>query len=888
MTLLSLHRLREPRANQISTSIFFHSPKIGRQIWCESNLEWDTAILLDHAPSVIEYCEQAIELHWSKSSWIPDFVALLKKGEEFHALIIEVKYLQDLLQEKDHFEQKYLETEEWISHNFSRLSSQISKLPITKIDFLVVTDQTLHQSFRVRNCRKLIQAVIEDDIDYLVHNKVQSILKGNKSITLNSLGKSVTALSKIEDFPSERIFPTIFSMIYFSEIKVDIEKMLTPTSYVYAKPLSFIPVDDWLKQFNWAAQTHCLLPIIDHEDLYFVANTPEKSIQAWKTASERLDIILPLLDCSIKEIKSREIIYEGKTIPWSTAYRWILKYKDVKGDIRSLLPQSHLAGRKMKTEHPIADNLWQFGKNQYLQRERKSIQHAYDMMKAYSSAQKQIKHCMSYPTFHRRIQALEPKEVAQHRSGKRNAEKDYELTESEFPHGDFPLQSVQIDHTPLDVLVVDAEHRQVTERPYLTIAFDSHTRCVLGYHITYNKPSRLSIALTLLNCIQEKMDSIDKISQQFPSLDEDTKQLIQASDWTQVYGLPYTLHMDNGSDFRSNDIELFGARYKMHLHYRAVKKPQHGAYVERVLGTLNQRLHSIAGTTFSNSAVKRDYPSEKKAIYTIEEIEARVLIEILRYHEDYHNGIQMPPIKKWNQAFAFKDREGAISKNLGQIDPNLFHLDILPSENRSVQKHGVQLFNLQYADPRIQQYVGKRSGSNRKNPQSFLIRYDPRDIREVYFFDPNLNGYIELKCHDRFVQTYYRDQSLSLWHWQTIKRDLRHQNKGSPSHRQKYHAYMRAQQSMDLEAASRTKSVRIRRARELGNQATRAEYPQSLPDFAFDEDPLSDLDPSLFKISIDESEIEYIEIPPDEENPFFGITMDAPKEQIQEVKEKHG
>ncbi len=126
------------------------------------------------------------------------------------------------------------------------------------------------------------------------------------------------------------------------------------------------------------------------------------------------------------------------------------------------------------------------------------------------------------------------------RIGKRNAEKDFELSESEFPHGDFALQSVQIDHTPIDVLVVDSDSRLVTERPYLTVAFDSHTRCVLGYYLTYDKPSRLSIAMTLDNCVHDKSQSLEKVRIAFPSLEEQKFVQLEQSAWRDVYGLPFT------------------------------------------------------------------------------------------------------------------------------------------------------------------------------------------------------------------------------------------------------------------------------------------------------------------------------------------------------------
>ena len=111
----------------------------------------------DQDPSVLEYCEQSIELQWSKSTWIPDFVALIEEDDQYTMLILEVKYMQELLEDKEHFIQKYDETRDWIAQNFSILATSFTKLPISRIELIIVTDLVLQQSFRVRNCRKLIQ-----------------------------------------------------------------------------------------------------------------------------------------------------------------------------------------------------------------------------------------------------------------------------------------------------------------------------------------------------------------------------------------------------------------------------------------------------------------------------------------------------------------------------------------------------------------------------------------------------------------------------------------------------------------------------------------------------------------------------------------------------------
>jgi transposase InsO family protein len=45
------------------------------------------------------------------------------------------------------------------------------------------------------------------------------------------------------------------------------------------------------------------------------------------------------------------------------------------------------------------------------------------------------------------------------------------------------LAVAQIDHTPMDVIVVDEEHRQPIQRPSLTVVIEVYSRMVLGFSI---------------------------------------------------------------------------------------------------------------------------------------------------------------------------------------------------------------------------------------------------------------------------------------------------------------------------------------------------------------------------------------------------------------------
>jgi hypothetical protein len=219
--MLKIKPLREPRANKISTTVFSFSKKLGRQVWCESNAEWDVAILLDHALFVVDYCEQGIELEWSKSKWIPDFVVLFKEGDEYVILIIEVKYLRELLEKKEEFKQKYTETRKWIKTNFKKLASRMTDLPVKRIEFLVVTDQIINQSFRVQNLRKLMQATINVKYYVEIQKHVNAIFSVNPRIELNNLVQAIDMKSLPDGGLVDDVWTVVYAMIYHFELLID-------------------------------------------------------------------------------------------------------------------------------------------------------------------------------------------------------------------------------------------------------------------------------------------------------------------------------------------------------------------------------------------------------------------------------------------------------------------------------------------------------------------------------------------------------------------------------------------------------------------------------------------------------------------------------------------
>ena len=67
-----------------------------------------------------------------------------------------------------------------------------------------------------------------------------------------------------------------------------------------------------------------------------------------------------------------------------------------------------------------------------------------------------------------------------------------------------PLDIVQIDHTKVDVTVVDPVTRLPIGRPTLTLAIDVSTRMAMGFYLSLEAPSLTAVALCLTHAVIDK------------------------------------------------------------------------------------------------------------------------------------------------------------------------------------------------------------------------------------------------------------------------------------------------------------------------------------------------------------------------------------------------
>src|ERR1700730_1424667 len=128
-----------------------------------------------------------------------------------------------------------------------------------------------------------------------------------------------------------------------------------------------------------------------------------------------------------------------------------------------------------------------------------------------------------------RIALLDPRLVKRGRHGAKSAHDAFGPVGGAYDVTD-PLSVMQIDHTPVDAIVVDSLTRKAIARPWVTLAIDVASRAVMGMSVTLEALSVHSVSLALTHaCLPKYRWIADR------GLDLTWEPL----------GLPKALHMDN-------------------------------------------------------------------------------------------------------------------------------------------------------------------------------------------------------------------------------------------------------------------------------------------------------------------------------------------------------
>ena len=467
----------------------------------------------------------------------------------------------------------------------------------------------------------------------------------------------------------------------------------------------------------------------------------------YNEAKRRYEAILPLLEKNLSRKDSVE--YSKKIgIHFTTLYRWQERYKST-GTILGLI--SNKVGAKKgntRLNSEIEILIKRIIDNYYLTIQKPSVQSVVD--KVLAECKKMNIIAPHSNTIRNRIEAITEYEKLKKQGSKSIARTRYEPTPNKF-EADYPLQLIEIDHTPCDIILVDDEHRLPIGRPWITVAIDIYSRMIVGYYLSMNAPSVTSVGMCVSNTILPKDTLLAKFD-------------VNAN-WN-VWGFPETIHVDNGADFRADAVKKAGLAHGINIEFRPVGRANFGGHIERAIGTLMSEIHNLPGTTFSNIKQRGEYNSDANASMTFFEFEKWLVTFITKiYHKRVHNSLFLTPEQQWEEGlFGDENSIGFIQKPSSN---STIILDFLPIYERTIQKNGVNIEGLNYYDHVLRTKINQTENGKKKQ---FIFKRDPRDISYIWFYEESTKEYFKIPVANQNMP------SMTAWEFDSIKTNLK--NKG--------------------------------------------------------------------------------------------------------------
>ena len=505
----------------------------------------------------------------------------------------------------------------------------------------------------------------------------------------------------------------------------------------------------------------------------------------WEIAEYRFNAIKPFIH---QHTVGREQITERSkelNINPATLYRWLKRYRSY-GVVIALAPMRRGwkkgSSRLTKEQEIIINDVI---KDYYLTQQRPSASNV--VLEVHRVCHNKNTKKPSHTAIRDRIALVSERERLRKHGFKEQARNKFKPAPGKFPDANYPLSVIQIDHTPVDIIIVDDEYRQPIGRPWITMAIDIYSRMVVGYYLSLDPPSEISVAMCVAHTILPKEEWL-------------TLHNIDA-DWP-VWGVPNKIHVDNGADFRSDNFQRSFSMYDIELQFRPVRQPQYGGHIERLLGTFLFDIHSLPGTTFSNIQSREGYDSDKHSALTLSELEEWLVRKICNiYHQTVHSGLDKSPIKAWNDGiFGTKETPGA---GLPPRPSNrtTIQLDFMPSFKRTIQPFGVTIDKLSYYSEALRPWIGAIDPQT-QTKQQFIFRRDPRSLKIIWFYDPMLKQYFEVPFSDQ------SKPDLSLWELRQTQEKLRQEGRKDVNENQ---IFIALNEQRDLIALSKQKTKRARR-----------------------------------------------------------------------------
>ncbi len=495
-----------------------------------------------------------------------------------------------------------------------------------------------------------------------------------------------------------------------------------------------------------------------------VPDLSELDTEDIEEARRRVSVIRPLLElprrraADIREAMAR--LHVGKT----TLYRWMNKFA-IDGRLTSLKPTIRPGGRGKSRLHPDVERIIESAIQEH---HLKALQPP--VRSTVREVRRRCKNVGLEPphenTIRARIAAIPEKTALRRRGQSKRADDRLTPRPDHYEEATQPLGVVQIDHTRLDIVLVDERFRLPLRRPFLTLALDVYSRMVVGFYVSFDTPGALGTGLCIARSILPKEGWLKSLGIEI--------------EWP-CWGFPTKIHVDNAQEFRGEMLRLACEQYGIAIDFRPVANPSTGGHVERVLGTIAKHIHEVAGAA-RKPHERGDYDPEANAIMTLPELEERLAAYITGiYHQQLHSAINTTPLKRWSDAILGDGKRPGLGLFPKPNDEERLRIDFMPVVKRTIQPYGVQIDGILYYSDVLRSQLR----ASKRDRRQHIFHRDPRDISAIYFWDRDQQQYFAIPYRNAM------HPPISIWELRVVQKHLAEQGRADVDERVIFETYER-------------------------------------------------------------------------------------------------
>lgn len=400
----------------------------------------------------------------------------------------------------------------------------------------------------------------------------------------------------------------------------------------------------------------------------------------------------------------------------TTVMMWARKYQESGLNPLALINRHRLRRTPRRLNDTVENLLWRVLKRSYFTPDCHTLRFAHEDLKRELKRAHESKlippeeAVVAYATLQRRVQGVDLYQRVASREGVARARM---VCRTAFPDGvaTEAMEQVQIDHTPLNWVVVCDRTGLPLGRPLLTVAICAYSGYILGFYLSFYGPGVTSVSGVLRSVIRIKDDMVTDAGLKHP--------------WIS-YGLPDELVVDNGLEFHSFGFKTMALTLGCDITYCRVRTPWLKPQVERFFSTLNTLTLTKGRVSKTVANVMRIDPYKDAAI-TFSDLVKGLLMFCVDVHAHEPNWRKMStPYELFSESIA-RIPPVSFPMNLEQLK-----LATGMSKELTLRQGGIEMLGLPYGSVDFKTIVNKHG-----HGLKLLCKWDPDDVSKLYVRDPD-------------------------------------------------------------------------------------------------------------------------------------------------------